>query len=289
MFEIHASTLPTYADCGLSWAAYNIEEIRNDCLKARDVEKGKAFSTMGAAFGKACHVGGLSMIESKQEGLGLEIEESIDLAKTFFKALLQETTVPIDDVTKDLFMGLGQIDSCLRAFANGYGIHAKPLLVNHKMRMELVNGIWLCGETDVIQEGYQIDDPKFGKDFHPYQAQMGTYIRLLLDLFGDIEIPDPRLIWTRRASLKRPQPATRIITYPYESCVETSFYQTGELIKKLKQWQSERKKRYWIFPANPRSKSCRKSGCIAWGTDTCDQWIDLDEQTEITEAEWATW
>ncbi len=290
VFTVRASSLPKFADRELSWAARHFDPVKEACLAAITTNGGKPARGIGAIVGSANHFGALEMLKDTHLTGRPNFDIGLHNAIAHFKGeMVDLKTVHIDDLTKSVDAGVKQITKMMEAFYNTYAIHSDPSkYLEHEVFVKINQFLRVGGKLDNLRNNWKLQDYKFGRDLSAYFAQLGAYLAGIAESFENAKNLTAELIWTPRVGVDALQPVARIIPMNAEACLEAFWNVIFKIRDRIQKWNSDRNPKYLIFGRNGDSKYCKKQYCLAWGTDICDQWIDLDKFKEGPK-EWATW
>lgn len=288
-FYIHASSLNTFADCEMRWAAQNVNQITKVCEDETQKATGQGNGRLiGALFGTAAHLGLQLMLEEKQHtGSDFDFQRAYKLAADRLEEdceragneLIWDQVTKKDDVAKD------QLKKVLKEAAIRYVPTVEPVMIEQDFECEWAPGFKLRGKMDgVFKAGNGefacgIDDWKFGSKCGNYRGQIGAY-KILLNSNYDVDIEGGRIIWIRRTGITIEQKRLIRISYDFDACINMATQATNRIVERVTDYRKE--KNLAAFGRNPDSKFCTKKTCLAFGTSQCDAWIKetSDEQEE---------
>jgi len=286
-FIIRASSLPTWADCERRWAADNVSSLARRCTEERTQSKDPKRKNFGALFGRAGHLGTQSMLEDRLHGRDIDFWKGVDAAKEnltqeVLSEMMAKRQLHWDQVTKNLDVGLAQLESVLEKMLP-FCESVEPLLIEAELEMDWAPGVILRGHPDLVDRDGDTVDLKFGARKANYIGQFGAYGWLLPNNKSEVYVRPrdfvlvhpPRSSWDKKAQYVK-QKDIAIFRYDFDACIDSAYRQMEGIAAAVKKYESERKsdKRLWVFNTNPNSKYCTKTTCRAYGTSSCDQWIE---------------
>lgn len=263
-FFLHASSLPTHADCARRWASSNVPSIKK--MLQGD---GTAQQNIGAVIGTISHEAAARMLKQKFDiGVTPDWQNPLALAlQEYYKQIQLPTRW--DDITREPSAGALQVENLIKEFVVSYLPYAVPAVVEEPMSVRINDQIIFVGRPDIILARNVLDDFKFGTRLQGYQAQFGGYIKLFLELTGEV-IDKCAAVHFKRVGASKPQPEMERVEYSPEACYQAAQCEIRNIVSELRTFDDT--KNIWAFPTNPNSKLCTQTACRAFGTPACDQW-----------------
>ncbi len=267
---IRASSLPTYNDCA-RLAAASVRVIDKSRGEIGLYELPGTFMLKAKKRGRKAHVG-----TALHKGLEYILKSKLD-GRTWThaaaeKAMLDECESGFEETEPD--DNIIDLDTARMVLRNMLPVAAKradeltPVAVEVSMSRRITPDTIVEGHADLIAEGV------FGCAVHdwkttgankakPYTSQIGEYINLANETYGDIQEGYTETI--QRLKTKKPT----LLTTPYPVIEASKFAQAT--VERF----SANVDRFVAtgdpnsFNANPSSSLCGDKYCPLWGTDAC--------------------
>jgi hypothetical protein len=260
--EIHASTLPSYADCPRRSAAKAFGRLVTDA----GYEFRKSPAGIGAAVGTAVHAAADHIMQEKikTDVLG-DIVNAIEIGVEGFKKEISDGVV-WDTTTENQNSAEKQIIRLLGSFYSEVAPLIKPKSTEINYRAAIADGFELTGRIDLEDLDESVHDWKTGSILKPYHGQMGTYSLLKKSVSL---IPKELVIhYLPRVSIKKNYPGAQRIPYDRALCERAAWSILQIIIRDIKNFQ--RTQNPWSFAANPMSMLCSEKFCPAYKTQFCE-------------------
>ncbi len=270
--EIHPSSLPTFIDCEMRWAASNLKEVREKCTK-RD-------RFVGAVFGTVAHEHIAEMLKDKM--ITGEVPRPDKYLLDSCKSLDREFAdlkkpIKTDDTTSTVMQAKVQMERVLREAWYSVVRGANPRVVEEEYKIEITNKagilINMLMKPDMVRMEPIISDHKFPRQLGDYKAQGGGYIIGWEAMNRGEFIELFELLCISRVGVKSVPAVLQPVLYSREQCLEPARAAIKAIISKVPEFYETGKSK--VFRKNPNSKFCTRTTCGAWGTDQCNQWTDL--------------
>lgn len=268
---VRPSSLPGAADCERRFAAHTLTAE----VEAAGYElQPKRPLHIGAAVGSGIHAAAAFMLTEKMERdmLGSE-SEAVDRAIAEFDERAAEDGLTFDDVTGNVATAQRQMQRMTRSYRTHLAPTLRPLLVEHRLEVDVGDNTRLSGQGDVLTTGLDggIHDTKSGRTRRANGAQYGAY-RLLFQAHGfHVKTITEDFVPRMRMSAEQPPPQSTSIA------IEAATEQAIAVIEDIKRSVAEFERRlaggegapHTAFRANPASVLCSPQFCRAHGTRFC--------------------
>lgn len=268
---IRPSSLPGAADCGRRFAAHTltveVEAAGYELQPKRPLH-------IGAAVGSGVHAAAAFMLTEKMErdSLGSE-SEAVDRAIAEFTDRAAEEGLTFDDVTGNVATAERQMQRMTRSYRTHLAPALQPLLVEHRLEVDVGDNTRLSGQGDVLTRGQDggIHDTKSGKARRANGAQYGAYALIFQTHGFHVETITEDFVPRMRLSAEQPPPRSTSIA------IEAATEQAVAVIEDIKRSVAEFERRlrggegapHAAFRANPASALCSPQFCRAHGTRFC--------------------
>lgn len=265
--KIHCSSLTAYPDCGRRAAA----RMYGEQLQAMGYQFQPSMQSAAASTGTALHKGVASLLKSKK-AFGDITRNSVELAvrdaQEYFTEKSAKETI-WDKTTPHLDTALAQIRSMMLAFAESAD-RIQPDLVEETfevpVRVDSCNLI-LTGTLDCFDVHGYLWDHKTGASLPVAHAQLGGYA-IMLD-WHNRTVNGARLNYVKRVGIKKvdEQPEAQTLDYDLALCKQMAWSSIKEIVRHFIHFTETQNPSE--FPANPMSKLCTKTYCLAFDTPWC--------------------
>ena len=261
---IRASSLPSYADCALRWAATTMRaEIHSHGWKLRDVPR-----SIGATNGTAVHkAAAVSLTNKMTKGDAGAVEEAEAAGMEELDKQLDETETLWDSTTKDRNEAQKQVARQTLLYHATVVPQIQPIAVEEHLKATIAPGYQLSGHIDVSEE-LDLHDLKTGRNQRANAAQYGAYA--LLRRSNGQKARNLIEDYVRRVSKNTAQPQSERVVYEGPRAE----MQAQQIIKRIVRDVHKFRETLdpWAFLPNPNSYLCGDKFCSAWGTDFCQAW-----------------
>ena len=261
---IRASSLPSYPDCSLRWAATTMrKEIKGLGWELRDLPQ-----NIGAANGTAVHAAAANALTTKKDTGELgKVDDAIEVGVESLKKQAGELEIAWDKTTPEMSVAQQQVIRQTRLYHDKVAPEIKPIAVEEYLKAEIEDGFVLSGHVDVTEK-FDLHDLKTGKNQRANQAQYGAYALLRRSHGGKANhlVED----YIRRVSVRSPQPDPEHVVYDGARAERQAMATVKKIIQDVKLFRET--KDPWSFVANPNSFLCGDRWCPAFGTKFCGSW-----------------
>jgi hypothetical protein len=260
--QIHASTIPSYADCPRRSAAKAFGRLATDA----GFEFKKSPAGIGAAVGTAVHSAADYIMQEKikTDVLG-NLKNAVEIGIEGFKKEISDGVV-WDTSTENQNAAEKQIDRLSNSFYAEIAPIIKPKNTEINYRAAIAEGFELTGRIDLEDCDESVHDWKTGAVLHSYHGQMGCYSLLKKSV---ALIPKELIIhYLPRVSIKKNYPGAQHIPYDRALCERAAWATLQIIMRDIKNFR--RTQNPWSFAANPMSMLCSEKFCPAYKTQFCE-------------------
>lgn len=262
-WRIRASSLPTYLDCQVRWAA---QTQRRMVLEAgftlREIGR-----PVGGIVGAGLHAGITVALRPLLSGLAVDsLARARDAAAAAVSQEFAEgRPVVMDQTTGSPGEARDQTVSMVGSLYERAVPAMRPVLLDPDTQIEarLHKDAFVSGKPDMIELGEQITDLKSGSNRKAAGAQYGAYA-LLRKSHG---LPTKRIVEVFQRRTKRTLDAPVITEIDVGAAERLASATLREAMMKLMAFSTTSDP--LTFLPNPGSILCSSRYCPAWGTDFC--------------------
>ena len=265
---IRASSLPSYPDCSLRWAATTMrKEIKGLGWELRDLPQ-----NIGAANGTAVHAAAANALTTKKDTGELgKVDDAIEVGVESLQAprpvSLRSRGIK---TTPEMSVAQQQVDPPDAALSRqGRSRRSSQLPSRSISRPRSRTGFVLSGHVDVTEE-FDLHDLKTGKMRRINSQQYGAYALLRRSHGGNAN----KLIedYVQRVSPRSPQPDPIRVVYDGARAERMAMATIKKVISDVRAFKESKDPN--SFMANPNSFLCGDKFCPAWGTSFCGFWAE---------------
>ena len=266
---VRASSLPSYADCALRYAADNLRaEISALGYDLRHLPTGIA-----AANGTAVHAGAAHILRAKIEtGEYGDLADAAEIAHASLADSADKDEIAYDALTPTMNAAEQQVLRQTRAYHEYVAPTLEPVAVERELRARIKPGFLLVGHLDVAAP-LDLNDTKTGRVSRNHAGQLGAYA--LLERTHRRKANRLFVNFVQRVPMNKPQPRPVLEEYDAARAERVATRTIKRIVDDIETLRRTGEPEAAFLP-NPSSMLCSDKWCRAWGTQLCSAWRRKD-------------
>lgn len=286
--RVAASSVPGFQDCARNWAVHHVKGFYTGTAEGAG-EKDDRVHGVGALIGDAVHLAVQCMSADKYESGKWDTAEAIALGQEYWSSKWEgkhKVNIKTDEITGSKASGLIQIESLVCAMSRDFMPTVDPKWVEFKCKYQYSEQLSVRMKIDMATYASgraAIYDYKFGgHELKNYNAQLGLgLLGMEQSAWFKGEVTGLFLVFAKRPRVKKlnfTQAPVMVIPINLIAAKNAALKQCAEIQRSTRDYRETGN--LWAFNANPRSGLCYQGICKAWGSEDCDQWMNVKEEKE---------